>query len=75
MMRPPMRKASEASFSALICPVRTTTSPVPPFAAVIVRTGRASTVLALVFCSQPATTNAIAGNSSRLRTALRLTFE
>jgi hypothetical protein len=42
---------------------------------VIVRTGRASTVLALVFCSQPATSNAIAGNSSRLRTALRLTFE
>jgi hypothetical protein len=31
--------------------------------------------LTFVFCSQPATNNAIAGNSSRLRTALRLTFE
>ena len=48
MMRPPMRKASEASFSALIWPVSTTVSPTPPFAAVIVRTGRASTVLAFL---------------------------
>ena len=54
MMRPPMRKASDASFSALICPVSMTVSPAPLFSAVIVRTGRAWTALASVFRSQPA---------------------
>ena len=68
-----MRKASEASFSALIWPVSTTVSPTPPLVAVMVRTGRASTVLAF-FCSQPASNSAIAGNSRRLRAALRLAF-
>src|SRR5262249_24746632 len=59
-------------FSALIWPVSTTVSPVPPLAAVMVRTGRASAALALVFCSQPPSANA--GTNSRLSITVLIAF-
>ena len=65
-----MRKASDASFSALICPVSTTVSPAPLFSAVIVRTGRAWTALASVLRSQAAS-RAVAATRIRPSVAAR----
>ena len=64
-MRPPMRKASDTSFSARICPVRTTVSPTSPLPAVIVRTGRGGVSVTVFSCLQAPSTRASAATSGK----------
>ena len=59
-MRPDRRKASRASSSASIRPVRTTGTPAARFSTVTVRTGRTSGGLSSCAGSQAASSKAIA---------------
>ena len=66
-----MRKARAASFSAWICPVRTTVSPTLLCSTVTVRTGRGSGALASVSSLHPASGRANAGSSSNAQAIMR----